>query len=634
MCGIAGILDFRGLGDADLRAVRGMTETLRHRGPDDSGFYEWPDGAPVVALGHTRLSIIDLSAGGHQPMADPTGRYWIVYNGEVYNYRELRVGLERRGHVFTSSSDTEVLLRLYTEHGTAALAMMEGMFALAIWDEWKRTLFIARDRLGKKPFFYHFDKGRFIFASELKAILSCPGVKAKVDERMLSTYLTLRYVPAPRSLFEGILKLEPAHCGVVDNGGIKTTRWWEPMPGFAEMRLDDEREYREEFLRRLTRAVEKRLVADVPVGAFLSGGIDSSSVVWAMSGVVSGRVKTFSVGFDDPWESELEYARMAAQAFGTDHHEIIVQPEDYINELGRIVWHRDLPISEPADVPIYLLSRLAAKEVKVVLSGEGGDEILGGYYKNLVESFSYIFSSVPEAFRRALRRGFRLLPYRFRHLSSYLETVGISDPIVRSFMWFASMEGNEILTLDIPPDLHLPEGIRGRLDLIGCRGIDAMAYIDLGWWLPDNLLERADRLTMSSSIELRAPFLDHCLVEFCCRLPRRMRVRGLSTKVILREAMEGKVPHEIIKRGKKGFPTPIGRWFRKELRGWAADIIFSKKCIERGMFHMGKLRKIFDEHVRGTRDNTKALWTIINLELWCEMFIDTNNPWKGKRETA
>jgi asparagine synthase (glutamine-hydrolysing) len=624
MCGIAGILRFRGLNVEDKHAIGRMTDTMSHRGPDDSGVYIGPAHSPVVALGHSRLSIIDLSSGGHQPMADPSRRYWIVFNGEIYNYRELKELLRNRGWKFRSTCDTEVLLYLYIVYGATALCMIEGMFAFAVWDEKERTIFAARDRAGKKPFFYHFDGGKFLFASEIKAILTHPEVGIEENVDRFHDYFNLRYVPCPETLFKGILKLPPASCATVSQNGMSVRRYWDIPPALPRRR-GGARDAQKEFLDRFTSAVEKRLIADVPVGAFLSGGIDSSAVVSAMHRIAGENIKTYSVGFETPWKSELEYAKVVAKAFRTDHHEVLVTQSDYRDTLEDLIWNREMPVSEPADIPIYRMSRLAREKVKVVLSGEGSDEVLGGYYKYVLDPYTGYFRALPSPVKALARTASGALPFRFKKILHYLKVADIEDDVRRSFAWFSTLDEDVILSEEFKQNSFFPPSdVKERLDFLGYLSPEAMFRLDLGYWLPDNLLERADRITMANSLELRAPFLDHHLIEFCFSLPMNFKVKGFSTKRLLKEAMRKHLPGEIVRRTKVGFTTPLSDWLRRELRGWAEDIAFSDRCRQRGLFDHKALRRLFDEHVSGARDNSRAIWTVINFEMWFQIFFSGN----------
>ncbi len=622
MCGIAGILRFQGLTDEDMRVINRMTNVMAHRGPDDRGIYVSRTNPPVAALGHRRLSIIDLSPGGHQPMGDPSGRYWIVFNGEIYNYRELQDLLRKRGWEFRSTSDTEVLLYLYISYGSTVLSMLEGMFAFAVWDEQERKLFVARDRVGKKPFFYYADGSKFLFASEIKAILAHPDLETEQNMEKVRDYMYLRYVPGPHTMFRNIYKLPPASYAVVSEKGMAVQRYWDIQPSLPR-RQNIQRDLEGEFLNIFDSAVEKRMIADVPVGVFLSGGIDSSAVVSVMHRFAGENVKTYSVGFKPPWESELKYARIMAKTCSTDHHEVIVDHTDFKDNIENLIQGREMPVSEPADIPIFIMSRMASEKVKVVLSGEGCDEIFCGYYKYIVEPYTKYFRALPVSLKRLCRHLADSLPFKFKKGLHYLAAADIDDDITRSFAWFASLDDDAIVNDDLRVDIFdSPNGAGERLGLLGYKGSEAMSYLDLSYWLPDNLLERADRITMANSLELRAPFLDHALIEFCFSLAMGHKIRCFTTKRLLRKAMGGFLPKEIIQRGKVGFATPLAHWLRRELRDWVEDIVFSSRCRERGLFDHKVLREMFDDHISGVRDCSKALWTVINLELWFQIFID------------
>lgn len=626
MCGIAGIFKTQGLEPDDLRLIAPMTDVISYRGPDNAGTFLSRGTGPQIALGHRRLSIIDLSVAGHQPMSDPTGRYTIVFNGEIYNFMSLRSMLEKRGINFTSHSDTEVLLKLFIEFGQVCLSMLEGMFAFAIWDEFEKRVFIARDRAGKKPLFYSYNGVAIYFASEIKSLLMHPQIKPEPNIDQMSCYFQFRYVPSPQTMFKDIFKLPPASYAWVSSSSFLIERYWNPPPKQYEISRMGFRDIEDEFMRMLSNAVEKRLIADVPIGSFLSGGIDSSAIVALMSKLTGDRVKTYSVGFNKPWESELNYAKTIAETFNTDHHEIIVTPDDFQNNLDKLIWHRDAPIAEPADIPIHLLSKLASEKVKVVFSGEGSDEILGGYYKYLFELYAQHFRRLPNFLRSLFTNTAKQLPGKFSKLSHYLSISNVDNATLRSFKWFASSEDTSYLSnKELAQTPILPEGIDLSHLLLGYQGLDLMMYYDLQYWLPDNLLERADRLTMANSIELRTPFLDQNLVEFCCLINPSLKTRGASTKIILKMAMRGILPDNIINRPKSGFSTPLKYWLSGNLKDWSEDIVFSKKCRQRGIFDHSKLRIIFDDHHTGKKDHTKAIWTVLNFELWSQIFFDSNS---------
>ena len=622
MCGIAGILRFQGLTGEDMRVIHRMTDIMAHRGPDDRGIYVSRTNPPVAALGMRRLSIIDLSPGGHQPMGDPSSRYWIVFNGEIYNYRELQSLLVERGWEFRSRSDTEVLLYLFITYGTGSLSMVEGMFAFAVWDEKERKIFLARDRVGKKPFFYYSDGSKFLFASEIKAILAHPDVETVQNTEKLRDYLYLRYVPGPDTMFRNVYKLPPASFAVVSEKGMAVQRYWDVQPSLPR-RQNIRKDLEGEFLDRFNSAVAKRMIADVPLGAFLSGGIDSSAIVSVMHKFAGENVKTYSVGFEPPWESELKYARIMAKSCSTDHHEVLIDHTDFKDNIEDLIKGREMPVSEPADIPIFIMSRLASEKVKVVLSGEGSDEIFGGYYKYIFDPYTKYYRALPVSLKQLCHHLPNILPFKFKKGLHYLAAADIVDNITRSFAWFASLDDDAIVNNEFKVDTFVPPiGIGERLGLLGYKGSEAMSYLDLIYWLPDNLLERADRITMANSLELRAPFLDHALIEFCFSLAIELKISYFTTKKLLRKAMGGFLPQEIIHRGKVGFSTPLAHWLRRELRDWVEDIVFSNRCRQRGLFDHKVLREMYDDHISGVKDCSKALWTVINLELWFRIFIN------------
>lgn len=631
MCGIAGILRESGIQDRDHQALQDMAVCMAHRGPDDRGVYQNPGGRPVTLLAHLRLSILDLSSAGHQPMVDPTNRMVIVFNGEIYNFADLRVLLEEKGHSFQTQTDTEVLLRLYQVFGPDCANMLEGMFSFAIWDNQEKELFACRDRVGEKPFFFSQTGGAFVFASEIKALLKFPGFKTELNPQAIQHYIKLRYVPSPQTLFKGVYKLEPGQWLQIRKGVLEKGSYWKLPPSEMSLEGYTRQELAVEILDRLRHSVARRMVADVPVGAFLSGGIDSSTIVALMAELAGERVKTYSVGFEAPWESELTYARKVADQFKTDHHEILVRPKDYPDYLEQLIHYRDLPISEPADIPIFLLSRLAKEKVKVVLSGEGSDELLAGYPKYIYEPYTRLYRKWPLRFRRGIARILNEVPFvpdNFRRLGQIGTT---ESEMEMAFSWFSSMVGG-FSTQILNPAFVNQENEREYYfrdpEAERYHSGQLMTYLDLKSWLPDNLLERADRNTMAHSLELRAPFLDYQFIEFCFTIPMSYKTSWFTTKILLKEAVAGLLPSEIIRRKKVGFATPIHTWFRKELKDWVGDILFSSEARSRGILNQEYLRRLFAEHVSGKRDHGKALWTAINLELWFKHFLSAEQEAK------
>lgn len=558
-------------------------------------------------------------------MGDSSGRYWITYNGEVYNYRELREHLRTRGYDHHTQSDTEVLVNLFAEYGPLCACMVRGMFAAAVWDCQEKRLTLLRDGAGKKPLFYWWRSGLFAFASEIKALLAHPAVVGRLRPEKVSEYFTLRYVCAPDTIFDGIQKLPPGCWMTISQKGLSIERFWD-LPPIPKPPLCPSREGAIPILREmLNTAVRRRTVADVPVGAFLSGGVDSSALVAVLAKMSSSRLRTYSAGFDEAEVSELGHARKVAEHVGTDHHEIVVRPSDYRVTLEQVIWHRDLPASEPADVPIFLLSRTAARDVKVVLSGEGSDEIFGGYTKYRLEPLSAPLRLLPQRLADAGVRALERIPGPFRQGVRYLEAATVRSPLERAFRWFASMGGDlsaGLVSFQYSAPFEFPRHLSGDVSRLGLGNREIMPYVDLKYWLPDNLLERADRLTMASSLELRAPFMDIELGEFCFSLPPQWHASLWQSKRLLKEVVAPLLPAEIVHRKKVGFATPISRWMRGELRPWLGDILLSGACRERGVFNHSALLKLFEDHAAGRGDYWKALWTCATFELWCRQFLD------------
>jgi len=614
MCGICGIYNFGTHAPADRAALQRSAAAMVHRGPDDEGFFV--DGE--VGLGNRRLSIIDL-AGGHQPVANEGESIWITFNGEIYNYRELRPELEARGHRFRTSSDTETIVHLYEDFGPACLEYLRGMFAFALWDGRAKRLFIARDRLGIKPLFYRLEPGRLIFASELRALRELASQPLEVDPQSVYDFFGFRYIPAPKTFYRGVEKLLPGHYLLVDARGVRTEAYWDVPPEEDSSRSEED--FAEDVVERLRESIRLRMIADVPLGVFLSGGTDSSAVVAFMAALGARPLRTFSVGFEERGYSELPFARRVAQRFSTEHHELLVGPRDLAEELGRLVAFRDEPVAEPTDVALYRMSRLASESVKVVLAGEGGDELFAGYPKYAADRLAGLVAAFPQ---EVIRRLTDWLPYRQRRARLALASLSIRDEAERSVSWFASFSREEREALFAPEFLaqvdvahparvfeHYLEKARGRSPL------KRMLYADLKVWLPDNLLLRGDQMTMAASLEERVPFLDHKLVELAARIPSRMLTRGFKTKVLLRRALRPYLPPETLGRRKVGFAVPIGPWFRKSLKSLVADLVLAPAAQSRGYFHRPAMERFVREHFDGVRDRQKQLWALVNFELWC-----------------
>jgi asparagine synthase (glutamine-hydrolysing) len=618
MCGISGVFYWDG-STPDPQLLRRMMAAMHHRGPDDDGIFV----DRGVGLGFKRLAIIDLSAG-HQPMTSACGRYTIIFNGEIYNFQDLRRTLEtEHGARFSTHSDTEVILEAYRAWGSAALGRLNGMFAFALWDAQEQALLLARDRLGKKPLYYTRIRGGMCFGSEAKVLFEHPEVSPRVDTASIATFLTYRYVPGRETLFAGIECLPPASWLRVSRDGVGTPQsYWDYSFDPPERALP-EASVRERFEALLLDSIRLRRIADVPVGAFLSGGLDSSVVVGLMSRQHPTPLKTFSVGFKTGF-SELNQARIVARAFGTDHHEIVVDSDDLIAHIPRVLHSRETPITNTSDIPIHLLSREARKKVTVVLSGEGSDEILAGYPKYAFEhQIGRWLAWLPKPLLRAMGA---VLPGRLRRARLGLDCVGQPDRFEHYAAWFGAFPEAQRRALLVDGrggnGLHaVSEGLLRGKHFPSL--VEEMLYLDTAHWLSANLLLRGDRMTMASSLELRCPFLDYRLVEFAARdIPRSLKIRGQSGKHILKDMAASLLPPEIVTRRKWGFRVPTAEWFRGPLAGVLRDVLLSKAARSRGYFREERVRELIDVHVSGARNVEQQLWALFQLELWHLMFVD------------
>jgi asparagine synthase (glutamine-hydrolysing) len=620
MCGIAGwIAPSRNA--PDERSLTPMLNAIAHRGPDGSGSCSFvaAGGEYRVALGHRRLAIID-PVGAQQPMCDATAGLALTFNGEIYNFRELRSELASAGFQFQRDSDTEVLLRAYQHWGVHCVHHLRGQFAFAVWDAGAERLFLARDRFGEKPLYLHESNGGLYFASEIKALLKLPAVARDVDLASVWDYLAYRYVPGPHTLFARIRKLPPASAATWQNGRLQELRYWTPPDKYPRgvARGMPASETVATFLGHLSEAVRLQMVSDVPFGAYLSGGIDSSMVV-ALMRRHCAKVKTFSVGFAADRYNELEHAAAVAREFGTDHHPMTVTPQDFISHLPQLIAYRDAPVSEPSDIAIYLLSKAASRSVKMVLTGEGSDELLGGYRKHSAERLAWMYWSVPRSLRQALVTPLvQRLPFRYRNIKIALASLNCEDWRERYVRWFGAMDYAERRALvrlrvderaareHLPPfDAH-PE----------TSALRRILYFDQTSWLPDNLLERGDRMTMAASIEARVPFLDHKLAEFAATLPDHWRTHGFRGKRVLREAARSVLPRSITERRKVGFRVPLDEWFVGQMRDYLCDHLRSADSLTGNYYNTAVLDRIVDEHTRGVQTHDKLLWTLLNLEIW------------------
>jgi asparagine synthase (glutamine-hydrolysing) len=618
MCGIAGWIAAPE-STLDEHTLAAMLDALAHRGPDGQGMCEFrcPDTGHRVFLGHRRLAIIDPE-GAHQPMRDAANGLALTFNGEIYNFRELRDQLIQSGYRFTRDSDTEVLLRAYQHWGSDCVSRLRGMFAFAIWDARNQRLFLARDRFGEKPLFLCERRGTVYFASEIKALLRVPGVKRTVNLEAVSEYLAYRYVPGPKTLFAGIRKLMPGTTATWQRGRLTESRYWTAPDRAAHPAGRTQVDAVPDFLEKLSEAVKLQMVSDVPFGAFLSGGIDSSTIVALMSRHNS-RVKTFSVGFGEGGYSELAYAAEVADHFGTQHHELLVSHRDIMERLPALVAYRDAPVSEPSDIPINMLAGEAAKSVKMVLTGEGSDEILGGYPKHVAERFLPGYQLVPGCVRHSLIEPLtRALPFAFRRVKTAVTNLGIDDWRERYPRWFGALNNGERARLSVikPTGQEPGEGEPPFDAEPGTSALRRILYFDQTSWLPDNLLERGDRMTMAASIESRVPFLDHELAGYVSSLPDHFRVRRLRTKWILREAGRQLIPPRILERPKVGFRVPVSEWFRGEMRDYLMEHLASAASRTRAYYDAGALARVLTEHLNGRQNHEKLLWSLLNLEIW------------------
>jgi len=623
MCGIAGFVGSLTNIINSSAALRSMSAAITHRGPDDDGFFEAAtrDSRYQIGLAHRRLSIIDLSTG-HQPMGNEDGNIQVIFNGEIYNFHSLRDELIALGHHFTTASDTETIVHAYEQWGERCVEYFRGMFAFAIWDSRNERLFLARDRFGKKPLFLCEINGVMVFASEIKSILRFPGINARVDTAAVWDYFAYRYVPAPATLFCGIRKLMPGCYAVWEKGVLTERCYYQPPDREVLIGTELSADPVGAFLDKLDEAVNIRMIADVPFGAFLSGGIDSSAVVGLMSRHSAQPIKTFSVGFLEAGYSELGYAKTIAEQFKTDHHELVVSQEHLMQHLPALVRFRDAPVAEPSDIPIYLLAKEARRTVKMVLTGEGADEFLGGYPKHVYESYAGMYQAIPSFLRHGILEPLiQILPYRFRRAKTAMVNLGLERFEERMPRWFGAMSDNErsdLVALSRPTI-----GKTGvQFDSFPANSaLRRILYFDQTSWLPDNLLERGDRMTMAASLEARMPFMDHELAAFMSNLPDKYRVRGHTTKWILREAMKRLLPPTILQRPKIGFRVPVNAWFQGPMRDYLYEHLTSSTSLTREYYLPKMLDKVLADHVACRQNHEKLLWSMLNLEIWHRQYL-------------
>jgi asparagine synthase (glutamine-hydrolysing) len=626
MCGICGIYEYKTHKLVDQQSLADMLSVLHHRGPDDGGVFFDKD----MALGMRRLSIIDLD-GGKQPISNEDGSITTVFNGEIYNYQSLREELEGRGHRLLTASDTEVIVHLYEDFGEECVQQLRGMFGFAVWDAHKRRLLLARDRLGIKPLYYTHAGGRLIFGSEIKAILQHPSVQIHLNREGLNNFLSLKYVPAPQTMFEGIHALPPGHLLTCDENGVKICCYWDLS--FANHRNNDmpEEAYAEQLQALLRESVKLHLTSDVPFGAFLSGGVDSSTIVALMSQFLGEPVKTYSVGFDGTGEkfSELPYARLVAKKFQTDHHEVFIRPAHLVDLAQKVVWHLDQPLAEHATLANYMVAELASRDVKMVLTGEGGDELFAGYARYSGERLSPFFQRIPKAAKSlALAASSHLPGLRRQKLALY--ALSQPDEAARFVNWFPLFNSEmkqAVLSKDLKDSLRGYDADSVFRQHLACTDasepLDRMLYVDTKLWLPDLLLARGDKMSMAVSLEARVPLLDHKLVEFAATLPQNLKVKGLVRKYLLKKVSRRWLPSEIIDRKKQGFPMPSSLWFRKEARSFLRDVLSPSAVRTRGLFDPIFVEKLIEQHENGFADHSALLWGLMSVELWQNVFMDS-----------
>ena len=621
--------------DAPLASLlERMGAVIPHRGPDDQGQYL----GHGVGLGMRRLSIIDV-AGGHQPICNEDETVWLVLNGEIYNFQELRDQLEKKGHHFRTRTDTEVVAHLYEEEGAGLFHRLRGMFALALWDTKRERLLLGRDRVGEKPLYVRSEANRLLFASELKSILNVPGVPRRLNPVALEEYLALGYVPAPLCMIDGIEKVLPGHYLVAEKGRVENHEYWDVPVGQTEGR--SEAEWVERIRGKLLETIKSQLVSDVPLGAFLSGGIDSSTIVAVMARLTGRAVKTYSIGYDgdQAYYNELPHAKLVAETFATDHHEIIVRPE--VSELlPKLMWHLDEPVADSACLTTYLVSKLARESVTVILSGVGGDELFGGYRRYLGDSIARWYRLLPGPLRRswlpALSKMLpqdRSTPWKdyARYATAFLHTAD-QEPAVR-YMGYVTL-----LSPELQRDLLITQARSGS-DQNGAAAetlrkyfarhtdsdnLNRIIYTDLKTSLPDDLLALTDRMSMAASIECRAPLVDYELIELASQMPSSLKVRGVTMKYLLKKAVAPWLPRQVIERKKRGFGAPMGSWLRKDLQPMIRDLLSENQIRRRGLFHWPAIQQLIADHQAQRKDYTDQLFALVALEVWCRIYLDSS----------
>ncbi len=629
MCGICGKFEFDPAAKIAPLLLKTMADAIIHRGPDDEGYYV----KGQIGLGFRRLSIIDLS-GGHQPLSNENDSIWIVFNGEIYNYQELRALLISKGHIFKTQSDTEVIVHLYEEYGRDCVRKLRGMFAFAIWDSVRRSLFLARDRVGIKPLYYYLDQNFLSFGSEMKAMLVDPAVRREIDPAMIDRFLTYYYATGSRTLLRNFFKLEPGHWLAVQDGQIKLQSYWD----LDFDPSDDEKpaEFLEqEVIRMLDESVQLHMISDVPVGFLLSGGVDSTAMLSLASKKTDKPTSSYTIGFSHPGVvDERPFARMAAERFGSKHYEMSITSKEFASFLPEYVWHMEEPVCEPAAVALYYVSKLARQFVKVLISGEGGDEAFAGYdnYRNYfwLEAMKRGFGPFRNTVSKSMEWMGRMLDSRLLKKYAPLVKADLDDYYlarVSTPYQFFNRTPSSIYTERMLDCVDKNQSFAIARDFLarkkGDGPLEKMLYVDTKVWLPDDLLIKADRMTMANSIELRVPFLDHNVLEFAARLPRNQKVRGWKFKYLLKKALAEHVPKEILDRRKVGFPNPSVSWLAHDLKDMVSDILLDSKSISRGYFRKDEVAALIDRNSRSSRF-TAEVFSLVVLELWHRAFVDSH----------
>jgi len=627
MCGISGFVDGRGLDPGASVLLKKMTDCLIHRGPDDEGFY-LDDRA---ALGIRRLSIIDL-ATGHQPIHNEDKTVWIVLNGEIYNFPEIKRDLVARGHAFYTNSDTEVIVHLYEERGADFVQALNGMFAVALWDAKNRRLVLARDRLGVKPLHYRMDGTRLYFASEIKSLLQVPFSR-EIDLEAMAQFFTFEYIPAPRSIFLGVRKMLPGTTLVFEEGRATEKSYWDVHYAETKIAARPEAEYTEEIISRLRESVRRRLISDVPLGVFLSGGIDSSAVTALMSEVAGAGIKTYSIGFREKSFDELDAARIVAAKFGTDHREFVVTPAEVSGLVPTLANFLDEPLADASVIPTYVISKLARQYVTVALAGDGGDELFGGYDTYKAYKAARFYRKVPGFIRRGLVRPIvRVLPASSRRLSFEFKAKkfisGVEyPPEIANYIWWGAYSPelrDRLFSAGTKAGLHEDPFAPIAFHAAHTRAadpLDRIAYLDLKLYLQDDLLPKVDRMSMAASLEIRAPFLDYTFVEFAATIPSNLKLHGFRSKYILKKALAGRLPDEILNKKKIGFDIPLGVWMRNDLKTFVQETLSPNRLRRHGYFDEAFVAGILKEHFAGTHNHRQLLWPLIIFQNWHDRYL-------------